>query len=123
MARFQALWLTLELLSHKLSERYRESVLSELAAGHRVDAVDASLVARLAWDPRRAPLTSKFAIAAIALDPEASATDVAQFARVKKARDEISHGELVNETDLPLADAEALAELYVRLATAALLDS
>jgi hypothetical protein len=121
--RFQALWLTLELLSHKLAERYRESVVLELAARPRGNTLDSSVVSRLTWDPSRMPLASKFAIAAIALNPEASAGDVAVFARIKKARDDLSHGEIVKEGELPLADAEALAARYVHLASAALLDS
>ena len=116
--RFQALFLTLELLAHKLGAKYRESFLSELAAGHSSGYVDAASLDRILARPT---LVANFAITAIALDPERSAADVATFTSLKQARDEMSHGQAVDEDELPIAQAEELAERYVSLATSATL--
>jgi hypothetical protein len=116
--RFQALFFTLELLAHKLGPKYRESLLSDLAAGHSSGSVDAVSLDRIVAKPT---LVANFAIAAVALNPKGSAADVATFVALKRVRDQMSHGQAVDEDELPIGDAEALAERYVGLATSALL--
>jgi hypothetical protein len=98
--------------------KYRESFLSELAAGHSSGYVDAASLDRIVAKPT---LVANFAIAAIALNPERSAADVATFISLKQARDHMSHGQAVDEDALPVGEAEDLAERYVALATSATL--
>jgi hypothetical protein len=111
--RFQALFSTLELLAHKLGPRYRESFLSELAAGHRSGNVDTASLNRIFARPT---LVANFAIAAISLSPEQSTADLTTFVSLKDVRDRMSHGQAVVEEELPIAEAEDLAERYVALA-------
>jgi hypothetical protein len=114
--RFQALSFTLELLANKLSSRSTKTVLADLAAHHEAEGIDENVLAQLVGTSARMTLTAKFAVAAIALAPERSAADVATFARVKDARDKLSHGQWIEPSTLPIGDAEELAGRYLQLA-------
>ncbi len=62
-------------------------------------------------------LVSRFALVSAVLLPEQSASeaeaDLVAFKRIKKIRDEISHGDDVDETDLPVHELHSLLMKYL----------
>jgi hypothetical protein len=60
-------------------------------------------------------LVDMFTIVAATLAPEDADTDIARFKTLKKQRDGLFHGDLLNESRLSAHDAVALLRRYVRL--------
>lgn len=58
-------------------------------------------------------LTDKFLVIAASLSPDTADSDAAEFARVKKVRDEFLHGQDI-EPPFPTAAIQALAKAYLR---------
>lgn len=116
---FQSLWLTLEILTHKLSPRCRPDVLDRLT--YQADVTPSDSLHELAWPEQRAPLTTKFTIVALEFDPQNADRDLAQFKLAKKARDGLSHGMIANPDQLPIGEVKELATKYLDLALQSLL--
>jgi hypothetical protein len=57
----------------------------------------------------------KFVIISAELDPREADHDITIFQRSKKLRDEISHGETVDEKALPVAEIQRLVRKFLRL--------
>lgn len=92
-------------------------MLADLAEHHRAEGIDENVLAHLVGNPARMTLAAKFAVAAIALAPERTAAEIEIFARVKDARDKLSHGQWIEPSTLPMRDAEELAGRYLQLAS------
>lgn len=114
--RFQSAWFALELMTHRLSRRYRSSVVARLAEGGADPPLPVDVVAEMLWERERMPLTARFAIVASRLSPQTAAADTAEFRRLKQARDDVSHGSVTNTAALPIDDVEVLAGRYLGLA-------
>lgn len=120
--RFEATAFALEVLINKLSERHRSALIESLRGmAVTTSSLPASVVDSMLWQYERMPLTGRFAIVAAALSPGTSEQDVEIFARVKAARDRLSHGQVFDEAELPAADAESLLRRYTDLARVDLL--
>jgi hypothetical protein len=65
-------------------------------------------LSELVWVKERAPLAAKFAIVAIVLFPTTATDEVKAFRRLKRARDELAHGALREEGDLPVGEVTDL---------------
>jgi hypothetical protein len=112
--RFLWSFLALEILTHKLFEARRDTVLGQiqlLDAGGTVVAGTPPLE-ELAWERKRAPLRSRFALVASDLFPESAREDVGQFASANDARGRLAHGAVRNADELPTGATQALLEKY-----------
>ena len=114
--RFEATVFALEVLTNKLGESLRPALVESLRGAGTMFSLPASVVDATLWQSERMPLTARFAIVAATLSPETSEQDVEIFARVKAARDRLSHGQVFDEDELPAADAESLLQRYTDLA-------
>jgi hypothetical protein len=61
------------------------------------------------------PLVDKFRLLASRLCPENADEDVRQLTRVKKIRDNLLHGQDIDEASLPVRTVQDLARRYLRL--------
>jgi hypothetical protein len=59
-------------------------------------------------------LVDKFSLVASILNPESSEQDIETFKRIKKARDQLAHGQSERESDLPIDEAVNLLKWYLR---------
>ena len=57
----------------------------------------------------------KFVVISAELDPSGADGDIAVFRRGKDLRDEVSHGEAVDEDALPVGDVQGLVRKFLRL--------
>jgi hypothetical protein len=128
----QFLWsfLTLEMLTSKLWENFYKKIktnLGLLSLASNDGKVEPEIQEAIPYlltpdDPNRVPLMKKFAIVALSLTPSTAATDIAAFKRLKEVRDNLAHGVLTNEHQLPVSESRILLDRYVRLAVSAKLD-
>jgi hypothetical protein len=104
----------LEILVNKLSARLRPELLRSLLLAKDGDVVDEKLpLDELVWEASRMPLKAKFALVASVLFPGAAIEDTDTFGVLKKARDDMAHGALRSEDELPVSAAETLFEKYL----------
>ncbi|HET8814519.1 MAG TPA: hypothetical protein VFM51_06150 [Solirubrobacterales bacterium] len=113
--RFQAAFLALELFVGKMAPRYRSEVLDRLEFGGlgNLGASLSELV--ISEDVKPMPLAARFAVVALALDPENASRDLAEFKAAKKARDGLAHGAVLPADDLPVGQIGSLARKYLDL--------
>jgi hypothetical protein len=60
-------------------------------------------------------ITDKFVVVTACLGDDSIETDVETFASIKKSRDELLHGEVLDEDSLPVAETIKLLKKYLRL--------
>lgn len=113
--RFQAAFLALELLVGKMAPRYRNEVLDRLEFGElgKLGASLSELV--ISEDVKQMPLAGRFAVVALALDPDNASQDLAEFKTAKKARDGLAHGAIPSADDLPVGQIGSLVRKYLDL--------
>lgn len=104
---------------HKLFKMLRKPALTALEEGGKgSEPQQDSLLEELAWEEGRVPIRWRFALVARYLTPDSAAADLATFQMVLKARNQISHGEPIEPTQLPIAEAQNLLSRYVELTLA-----
>jgi hypothetical protein len=113
--KFLFTFIGLEILTHKLFDQFRDPLVERLRLASSKDEIEtASLpLAELILEPSRAPLRARFALVAIELYPETAADDTRRFAEAKTARDELAHGSLQSEAQLPIGMIEELFKRYL----------
>jgi hypothetical protein len=105
--RFLWSFVGLEVVAHKLFERFYGTVKNRLILDGQTSEL-ATAITELVWTADRAPAASRFAVAAIELFPESASEDIALFRRLKKGRDELTHGSTRSADDLPQGGPELL---------------
>lgn len=104
----------LEILTQKLYERFRMPIVERLRLESSEGIIAGLLpLSEIIWPEERAPLVAKFAFVAMTLFPESAADDTAHFRNVKRARDDLAHGSLREEEQLPLTQVVSLFGRYV----------
>lgn len=112
---FLAAWAALEILINKIFPQYEDSLFGRMSRSESPGVQDAyfSRVREVMKDKYR--LLDKFAVIGMQLAPSAVDGDIEVVRRLKKTRDELLHGEEVDETRLPTAEVRRLALRYLRL--------
>jgi hypothetical protein len=108
----------LEILCNKVARTHYNNVIDSLArnaSNASQQETSRAAIARLIGQDsvERVSLVSRFATMALALSLETATEDVDKFARVKKIRDKISHGERIREEDLARGQCRELLERYM----------
>jgi hypothetical protein len=104
----------LEILTQKLYERFREDIVARLRLQGSEGTIRTPLpLHELVWSDDRAPLVARFAWVAVTLFPTTAADDTARFRKVKEARDNLAHGSLREEEELPGSDVVDLFSKYL----------
>ena len=85
------------------------------------DAGDGERIAGQSLGPlvpplQRLTIAPRFAIVALGLSPSTAEADIAAFASVKKARDDLAHGQITDAAELPDSSALDLVRRYLHLA-------
>jgi hypothetical protein len=112
--RFSWTFNGLEILVNKLSAGLRPEFLKSLRLAEGSEIVEPELpLDEIVWESSRMPLKAKFALVASALFPESATEDTETFGQLKRARDDVAHGTLRNEDDLPVSACETLFEKYL----------
>jgi hypothetical protein len=111
---FQYAFLSLEIVTHKVSKRLLDSLVDSFA----FKKADGELVygipmAELLGDKNRLTLVAKFCIMALGLSSSTAEADVQTFKDAKEARDRFSHGDIRNERELPLHSVKDLCSRYL----------
>jgi hypothetical protein len=106
--QFDWAFLALEILTQVMSKHLYKQVTARLRFGNR----GGDPIGDLVWSKERLPLRSKFAIMALALSADTAAQDVRTFSAVKKARDEMSHGNITSADALPIGPVLELLDKY-----------
>lgn len=122
----QFLWgfTALEILAHRLWAGFYDNVSANLnlttASATAQDTLGLA-ISRLLWpkDASRIPITAKFALIALSLSADTASADVQTFAKLKQARDDLAHGGLEREEDLPRSECRLLLARYLALAAEA----
>jgi hypothetical protein len=113
--RFERAYFALEVLTHKLADKYRSKLKSLRFEADEVKREDGSL-GNLLWPDRGLPIAIEFAIVALALSPDSAEEDVTCFRKVTKARHQLVHGQITNGASLPVSAVTDLVRRYLHLA-------
>jgi hypothetical protein len=112
---FLSAWSALEILVSKLfayyERRFFDAIVSASSpAGQRQHMGRIREVMKSKYR-----LGDRFALLASQLDPTSSDADIVSFSATKKQRDDLLHGDEIDERQLRLLDAQRLARKYLRL--------
>jgi hypothetical protein len=111
---FQYAFLTLEILIHKVNKRLYSNVRDSFA----FKLPDGELLVRLPMadllgSEDRLSLLAKFCVMSLGLSPSTADADIRAFKNAKDARDRFSHGDIRDESDLPLHTVRDLSTRYL----------
>jgi len=110
---FISAWSALEIFTNKVFKEYETLWFQELAKGI---APRQQLVARVRDVMQgKYRLRDEFAVISSLLAPADADADIGEFVGLKKRRDELSHGGILDEADLPVHRTIALVRKYLRL--------
>jgi hypothetical protein len=109
---FLAAWNALEIFINKVFSHYEQGLFKELKDGKPQLSWKQYLdrVQDVMRDKYR--LADRFALVAFQLSPDDADNDYREFIEAKKRRDDLSHGQDVNETSLPGADSSDKVLLF-----------
>jgi len=109
-------FICLEILTHKLSSKIlienQFDVCLKRETGYD-NLVKIPISDVLPEERNRITLASKFSVVAGMLNPEKYSDDVSIFKNCKAVRDKMSHGEMVTEEELPVAELGNLLNSYI----------
>jgi hypothetical protein len=111
---FQYAFLSLEILTHKVSKKLFNDVgnafVFKKADGNLLNEIP---IFELLPKYERLTLVAEFCIMALGLSPSTAVEDVQIFKNAKDARDRFSHGNIRNERELPLHSVKDLCSRYL----------
>jgi hypothetical protein len=112
---FQWAFLSLEILIHKVSKR----LYSRVRDSFSFTKSDGELLlgfpmTDLFDSEKRLSLVAKFWIVALGLSPDTAVDDALAFKKAKEARDRFSHGDITDESELPLHSVKELSTRYLK---------
>lgn len=112
---FLAAWTAFEIFVNKVFGNYEASFFDRLSEeGHlEVQRKYLGRIREVMKDKYR--LADKFAAVSFQLSPASGDEDLKTVLQVKKVRDELSHGETVDEASLPVKAIRDMASKYLRL--------
>ncbi len=112
---FLAAWNGLEIFINKVFSKYEQGLFQDLKGGKPQGSWLQYLdrIKDVMKDKYR--LTDRFALVVFRLSPDDADGDYREFSEAKKLRDNLFHGQDVNEGDLPTKSVQALLRKYVRL--------
>ncbi|HEV7746395.1 MAG TPA: hypothetical protein VGO56_15470 [Pyrinomonadaceae bacterium] len=112
---FQWAFLSLEILIHKVSKRLYGRVRNSFAfTKSDGELLPGFPMADLFGSEERLPLVAKFCIVALGLSPDTAGDDILGFKKAKEARDRFSHGDITDESELPLHSVKELSTRYLK---------
>lgn len=114
---FLASWNAIEILVNKLFKEHYESALFEKISSSMDTPAYRQVVERIrgVMGKGKFTLADKFMVIVAELSKTKSDDDVQLFKSAKKKRDELLHGEAIDEEELPISDVRKLAAKYLRL--------
>jgi hypothetical protein len=116
--QFQWGFLALEVLTNKLCASLYGSVTESVVLSK--DGTDDSAkiaMKSIVIEKGKMSLRSRFAVVALGLSAPSADADMKKFVELKKARDQIAHGHILQPDDLPLVSLNNLLDRYLSLAT------
>jgi hypothetical protein len=111
---FVSAWSALEILIGKLFPIYQSLLDAELHAANQSPGLRMYLDRVTAVMGDKHNLADKFAVLSIYLDDDGGEKDVGVFKGLKRFRDRLSHGEDIEEGELPTKDVQRLFDKYLR---------
>lgn len=111
---FIAAWSALEIFTNKVFSAYERLWFDQLAAGRSPSELKHFGRIREVMKGKYR-LLDMFTVVAVTLSPDSADEDINEFANLKETRDELFHGGILNESQLPAHRALALARRYLRL--------
>lgn len=110
----------LEVLSKKYQDRYYDKIKGDtpteqglISDGH---SFEAHVLQSLLPEKNRVPLIASFAIMSTILNPNDSSSDTKHFKKLVKLRNSLSHGQAIDDSQLPAHQIQQLFHKYYKLA-------
>lgn len=107
-------WTALEILINKLFPTYQRLLADELRAVNESPGLHAYLDRVTAVMGDKLTLADKFAVLTVYLDDASIEDEVHAFRKLKRVRNQMLHGEDVEEVMLPTRDVQCLFDKYLR---------
>jgi hypothetical protein len=111
---FLASWSAVEILVGKLFAEYHARLVADLRNAHQSPGLQVYLNRISTVMDGKYNLADKFAVLTVYLDDTNSENEVAKFIALKKIRDQLSHGEDIDDAKLPTKDVQSLFDKYIR---------
>lgn len=111
---FVAAWSALEILIAKLFPTYQRLLAAELRAVKQSPGLHAYLDRVAAVMGDKYNLADKFGVVSVYLDDAQADDEVRIFRDLKGVRDRMSHGEDIEESELPTKEVQRLFDKYLR---------
>jgi hypothetical protein len=109
---FLAAWMAIEIFVNKVFSQYEQSVFSSLTDG--TSGARNRYFGRMRTVMKdKYGLADRFALIASELSPDTADEDLKSFQKAKEARDELSHGQEVEDSKLPVEAARLLVKRYL----------
>lgn len=115
LRRFLSAWMSLEVFVNTNFAGYEARFWSALSEGLVPPLRERYLKRIQAVMGDKYRLTDKFVVISAELDPSEADADITTFERAKRLRDGFSHGDIIDEADLPLDDVQDLIRRLLRL--------
>jgi len=112
---FLTCWTALEIFVNKYFKVFNKEFFTELKAGEHPDVREQYLdrISEVMKDKYK--LNDKFGIIALRLSPKTADRDVDIFNILKKQRDDMAHGQNINERELDVINTQHLLTKYLKL--------
>jgi hypothetical protein len=110
---FVSAWSALEILIGKIFPVYQRQLASQLATVSVAPGLKAYLTRVADVMSGKHTLTDRFAVISMFLDEAQDPEEIANFKRLKKFRDRLSHGEDIPDESLPAIQVQKLFEKYL----------
>ncbi|MCB1443953.1 MAG: hypothetical protein KDJ72_13115 [Methyloceanibacter sp.] len=111
---FVAAWSALEILVAKLFPKYQQLLSADLRALHPAPGLHSYLDRIGAVMADKHNLADKFTVISVYLDEGAGHDEIRSFRELKGVRDRLTHGEEVDEQELPTQAVQQLFDKYLR---------
>lgn len=117
LRRFLFGWSALEILISKVFSDYEKLFITNLLGSDPANHVQRYFERVRDVMKRKYRITDKFVIVAACIGKDSVETDIEDFVKIKKARDALLHGDLVDEKTLPVSETISLLKRYIRYHT------
>lgn len=112
---FLTCWTALEIFVNKYFKSFEREFFNELKAGEHPEVRERYLNRIYEVMSDKYKLNDKFGMIALRLSPSTADKDANIFNRLKKQRDDMAHGQNINESELDVVNAQKLLTEYLKL--------
>jgi hypothetical protein len=113
LRRFIFGWSALEILINKVFSEYEKQFVQNLLGAHPANHTLRYFDRVREVMEGKYRMVDKFIIVAACIGNNGFETDIQNFIKIKKIRDTLLHGEVINEKSLPISETVGLLQKYI----------